>query len=283
MPNKSRILLLVSVLLITVLVAWVIWGNTALEVTEYTITNTKIPEEFSGYRIVQVSDLHNAQMGRNNRKLLVTLEHAEPDIIVITGDLIDSRKTDLNIALQFAKDAAKIAQCYYITGNHEARVAEYSTLKDALKEIGFTVLDDTAHPLMYQGSSITLIGINDPSFQTDYLLGNEEAVIKGTLDSIDFDEDTFQLLLSHRPEFLPVYAEYGLDLVLSGHVHGGQFRIPSVGGLYGPNQGLFPEYDAGLYKDENTTMIVSRGIGNSLFPFRINNRPEVIVITLDNE
>ena len=130
------------------------------------------------------------------------------------------------------------------------------------------------------GETIVLLGVNDPSFQTDYLFGDSETVMQSKLQEIINEEDTYTILLSHRPELFKVYTESKVNLVLSGHAHGGQFRIPFMGGLVAPNQGLFPKYDAGLYTEENTNMIVSRGIGNSILPFRFNNRPEVILIDL---
>lgn len=280
MSKCNKLIVVVLFVVLIALIIWIIWGNTALVLSNYRISSTKLPEEFSGFRIVQVSDLHNAKMGQNNSKLLAMIKDTQPNIIVITGDLIDSRKTDLDTAVAFAQSAVQIAPCYYVTGNHESRVAVYSTLKEKLIETGVTILDDASYTLNYSGADISLIGINDPAFYTDYLIGDEESSIKNSLNSIEIEKDQFQLLLSHRPEYIHLYATYGIDLVLSGHAHGGQFRLPFIGGVYAPNQGLFPEYNAGIHTFENTSMIISRGIGNSLFPFRINNRPEVIVVEL---
>jgi len=283
MSKRNLIIGLVLLVLVAILVVWIIWGNTALMLSEYTIYSSKLPEAFSGFRIVQVSDLHNAQIGNDNSKLLEMIQIAQPDIIVITGDLIDSWKTDLDVAIDFVGSAVQIAPCNYVTGNHEARIAEYDTLKQNLIELGVTVLDDTARTIQYQGSEISIIGINDPSFYAYYLIGDEEASIENSLNSIGIEKDQFQVLLSHRPEFFSVYEKYGIDLVFSGHAHGGQFRLPFLGGLYAPNQGILPQYDAGLYQAGNTSMVVSRGIGNSLFPFRFNNRPEIIAIELKHQ
>ncbi|MDO5124344.1 MAG: metallophosphoesterase [Eubacteriales bacterium] len=282
--KKKRIIVLaiVAAILLT-LVIWTAWGNTALELNTYTISSDRLPEVFDGYRIAHVSDLHNAEMGKNNEKLLDMLRDAEPDIIAITGDLIDSRNTDIDIALQFTKAAMEIVPCYYVTGNHEARVSEYDELKAGLTEQGVVVLDDERIELELSGETIALLGVNDPSFQTDYLFGDSESVMKNKLQEISDAENEFTILLSHRPELFEVYADNDMDLVLSGHAHGGQFRLPFVGGLVAPNQGLFPKYDAGLYTDENTNMIVSKGIGNSILPFRFNNRPEVILIELNKD
>ena len=282
--KKKRIIVFAVVATILLgLIIWTAWGNTALELNHYTISSDRLPEAFDGYRIAHVSDLHNTEMGKDNEKLLDMLQEADPDIIAITGDIIDSRNTDIDVALQFTKDAMEIAPCYYVTGNHEARVSEYDELKEGMIELGVVVLEDGRNELEQSGETITLLGVKDPSFQTDYLFGDSETVMQSKLQEIINEEDSYTILLSHRPELFEVYTESKVDLVLSGHAHGGQFRLPFVGGLVAPNQGLFPKYDAGLYTEENTNMIVSKGIGNSILPFRFNNRPEVILIVLQRD
>ena len=282
--RKLMIVLTVVASLLIALVIWTVWGNTALELNTYTVSSGRLPEAFDGYRIAHISDLHNTEMGKDNDKLLNMLREAKPDIIAITGDLIDSHNTDIEIALQFVEEAVKIAPCYYVTGNHEARVSEYfDDLKNGLTELGIIILEDERVDLDKNSETITLIGINDPSFKSDYLFGDSETVVETHLQELMNESYSFTLLLSHRPELFEIYVNNEVDLVLSGHAHGGQFRLPFVGGLVAPNQGLFPKYDAGLYTEENTNMIVSRGIGNSILPFRFNNRPEVILIELQSE
>lgn len=282
--KKKRIITLAVVAaVLVVLIIWVAWGNAALELNTYTITSNRLHEAFDEYRIAHVSDLHNADMGEDNQKLLTMLREAEPDMIAITGDLVDSRHTNIDVALQFAEEAVKIAPCYYVTGNHEARISEYEELKSGLIGLGVVVLEDKRIELENDGATIALVGVEDPSFQTDYLFGDAASVMKTKLDELTSEDDTYTVLLSHRPELFETYVESGVDLILSGHAHGGQFRLPFVGGLVAPNQGLFPKYDAGLYTEDNTNMIVSRGIGNSILPFRVNNRPEVILIELSRD
>lgn len=282
MTKRKKIIAIISIvaLLLVVLVIYTFYSNTAIELNSYTITSDKLPKEFSGYKIAQVSDLHNAEMGDDNEKLLELLRKADPDIIAITGDFIDSRKTNTEVSLQFAKNALEIAPCYYVAGNHEARIAEYADFKADLSELGVIVLEDKRITLKKDEAEITLIGVNDPRFETDYLLGDSDSVMKSKLQSLTDDDDNFKILLSHRPELFEVYADNKIDLVLSGHAHGGQVRLPFIGGLVAPNQGLFPKYDSGLYSNGNTNMIVSKGIGNSIIPLRINNNPEVILIEL---
>lgn len=278
--KKRRIVRTVLAAALLLLTGWTVWGNTALELNTCTVRSGKLPESFSGYRIAHVSDLHNAEMGDDNGKLLALLREAEPDIIAITGDLIDSRRTDIGIALQFAGEAAKIASCYYVTGNHEARISGYSELRSGLAELGVIVLEGERVELEKNGEVIALLGVDDPSFQTSYLFGDAEAVMKVELQALIDESDAYTVLLSHRPELFDTYVESGIDLALSGHAHGGQFRLPFIGGLAAPNQGFFPKYDAGLYTSGGTDMVVSRGIGNSIIPLRFNNRPEVVLIEL---
>ena len=281
--KKKFIFLAVVAAVLIALVIWIAWGNTALELNTYTVTSSRLPKNFDGYRIAHVSDLHNAEMGESNEKLLSMLREADPDMIAITGDLIDSRNTDVEIALQFVQEAMKIAPCYYVSGNHEARVNEYEEMKTGLISAGVIILEDAQTEISIEGETITLIGINDPSFQTDYLFGDAETVMSSKLSELHTDGDGFTILLSHRPELFDTYTDHDIDLVLSGHAHGGQFRLPFIGGVVAPNQGLFPEYDAGIYTEGNTSMLVSRGVGNSILPFRINNRPEVILIELQSK
>lgn len=279
---KQRRVIVLSLLaaILVGLILWVVWGNQALELNAYTITSDSLPDTFSGFRIAQVSDLHNAEMGSENEKLLAMLREAAPDLIAITGDLIDSRRTDIDLAIRFVEQAAQIAPCYYVTGNHEARLTEveHADFEHQLVEVGVTVLHDDEVTIARQGQQISLIGIDDPDFAEKH--GGVGLDMNPKHISELSTVDTFTVLLSHRPEFFQQYVQSGTELILSGHAHGGQIRLPLIGGLFAPNQGIFPEYDAGLYAEGSTNLIVSRGIGNSLFPFRINNRPEVILIEL---
>ena len=280
--NKKHWLCAIAICIVVISV-WIIQDNTNLEITEYYVTSSEIPDSFDCFEIAQISDLHNAEFGDENKDLLVLLSQIKPDVIALTGDLIDSRQTDIEIALDFAGKAAQIAPVYYVTGNHEARVPEYEQLKMGLTEAGVIVLENQKVQITKDGERITLMGIQDPSFQSDYLFGDAESVSKQAITSLQNESDGFTVLLSHRPELFEVYVDAGVDLVFSGHAHGGQFRLPVVGGLVAPNQGFFPKYDAGQFIEESTTMIVSRGVGNSIIPFRINNPPEIVVVELKRQ
>ena len=278
--KKNAIILVAVSIAFVAIVIWIAWGNSALMVNEIKITNDKIPQSFEGFRIAQVSDLHNAELGKDNNKLIEKLNECEPDIIVLTGDLIDSNHTNLEVAISFAQQAVKIAPCYFVTGNHEAWVgSQYEELKTSLENAGVTVLQDEAIELNYGDECIQLIGLNDPDFsERDSFLS--ESILETKLSQVNISNG-FTILLSHRPEYFNVYQNKNIDLVLSGHAHGGQFRLPFLGGVIAPNQGFFPKYDAGIYTENGTTMIVSRGIGNSIIPVRINNRPEIVIIELN--
>lgn len=272
---KRKVILLVLIILICVVI-WTVWGNSALELNSYQIYSSQLPKSFEGYCIAHISDLHNTEIGSNNEKLLELIEDSQPDIIVITGDMIDSRNTKVDVALDFAEEAVKIAPCYYVKGNHEVRVSEYEELKEGLIDLGVVVLENEKTQITKQGERIFILGVDDPDSQSD----KPENFMNRNLELLKDDENTFNILLSHRPELFDIYVEKDMDLVFSGHAHGGQFRLPFVGGLIAPHQGILPEYDSGIYTEDNTNMVVSKGIGNSLFPFRFNNRPEVVLVEL---
>lgn len=279
---KRRTWIGIILILLIVIGIWLWWGNSALQLHHINITNKKIPTSFQGYRIVHLSDLHNTQFGENNEKLLSMIDKEKPDMIAISGDLIDSRKTNVSVALDFLEKAQKIAPCYYVNGNHEAASSAYEMLKKKMKALGVIVLEDEKVVLEKGKDSITLMGLHDPAFTSDYLFTDTKETVLENLMSDKKSED-YTILLSHRPELFLTYADAQADLVLSGHAHGGQVRLPFLGGIVAPNQGLFPKYDGGIYTHDQTTMVVSRGLGNSILPLRINNRPEIIVIDLKTE
>ena len=250
LKRKVFKILLIIVLLTT---CYLIWENNHIVVTNYTNQSSKLPESFDGFRIAQISDLHNARFGKDNRRLLEKLKGTEPDIIVLTGDLIDSRRTNTEIALSFVKEASSIAPTYYVPGNHESRIEDIDSFYADLQSAGVILLLDD-HCFIEKGTD--------------------------TLNKSVPDKNLYTVLLSHRPE---LFEDYHADLVLAGHAHGGQVRIPYIGGLFAPAQGFLPQYDSGSYVKDTTTMVVSRGIGNSLFPARVNNPPEIVVIELKSE
>ena len=281
----KKILIIGLIMVIVCLAVWISWDNGRIVVTTYEINNKRLPEAFAGYKIVQISDLHNDEFGEKNEKLLAKIKKQEPDMIAITGDLLDSRRTDIEKALNFVKGAVQIAPCYYVTGNHESRMPkEYKELEKGMLDAGVNVLRNETIAIDRDGEQITVLGIDDPRFviATDKVK-KMERILGETMSELkkDVPEASFMLLLSHRPELFDLYCAKEMDVVLSGHVHGGQVRLPFIGGIIGPGQGIQPDYDAGVYTKGNTSMILSRGLGQSIVPFRINNPPELVVLKLN--
>lgn len=266
--------ILISILL------FFLWQNNNITITEINYYNDKIPDGFNGYSIVHISDLHNKSFGKNQEYLLKKVRIAEPDIIVITGDLVDRRKYNLDIAMKFIDGAMKIAPIYYVSGNHEAWSKDYKNISQRLLDYGVKILDDNKVALKEGKYEIEILGLSDPGFLTsNYLEGTDLSKPKKELSKLS-DDSTFQILLSHRPELFDLYTDENIDIIFSGHAHGGQFRIPLIGGLVAPDQGLFPKYTSSAYVQNQSTLIVSRGLGNSIIPVRIFNRPEIIKVTL---
>ncbi len=264
------------------------YENKALVITEYNITSDKIPRSFEGFRIVQISDLHNEEYGKNNKNLINKIIEANPHIVVLTGDIIDSRNTDVNVALDFMEQVVEIVPVYYVKGNHEDRIpAKYNEMEEEMLKLGVTVFNmkkrnDT---IEVDGEKIQIIGIDDSvSWLISYR--GQENDYDGTIAKFlkdNNDKNLYTILLSHRPELFYEYVGGEVDLVFTGHTHGGQIRIPYLGGVIAPDQkGLFPKFDSGLFTESDTTMIISRGVGNSIIPLRVNNRPEVVLVILNS-
>ena len=252
--------------------------DTFLTTTTYTIAREDLPQGFDGYTIAQISDYHNAHSVVLNKRLRDAVQAAKPDIIVLTGDLIDRRRPDTETALRLVADLCDTAPIFFVCGNHDALSGEHDLLLKALRDLGVHVLENETYTLTRGADSLCLAGIEDPAKTKEWSRKNE--IVHEELTALDLQNGQFTLLLSHRPEMLAAYAEHGVDLALTGHAHGGQIRLPFVGGLYAPGQGTFPQYSCGVYTQDSTQMIVSRGIGNSKFPFRVQNRPELVVVKL---
>jgi len=268
--------------IVLVLVIFCMYQNNSIVITKSNYTNPKIPSDFDGFTIVHISDLHNKMFGDDQSEILNKVRSLSPDIIVVTGDLIDRRKYNLDIALTFISGAVKIAPVYYVSGNHEAWSGKFPLIKDSLIDGGVLVLDNLAVELLKGRSSIHIMGLADPAFLTsNYFDGTD--INKMTEQSNQWPTDkNIKILLSHRPELFDWYCDRNIDLVFAGHAHGGQFRIPFIGGLVAPDQGMFPKYTSGSYGKDSTTMFVSRGLGNSIIPIRMFNRPEIVAVTLRN-
>lgn len=252
--------------------------------THYTYRSKKVPKSFDGYKIVQVSDFHNAYLGRRSKNLLKAVEAAEPDTIVITGDIVDRRTPYLKRAAVLIEKITEIQQTFYITGNHEAHYKHFNKLYDVIGRSDVRNITKHSAVLERNGEKINLAGINDVWFFGDEVnpktYRNFQNELTAKVSELPHD---FTVLLAHRPELLSIYSKNDVDIVFSGHAHGGQIRLPVVKGLYAPHQGVNPKYTEGMHEQNGTTMVVSRGLGNSRFPFRVFNHPEVVIVELRAE
>lgn len=276
--------IVILIILFTLTYAFLYFENSALVTTNLDLQLPGLPSGFNGYKILQISDLHGKEFGRSNKRLISTIKKISPDIIVITGDLIDAFDYNEEITLNFIDKIIDIYPIYFTTGNHEINCTKYfESLDKKLKEKGVYVLRNSTAIIQKNKDCITLIGLEDPQFIHKSDNDINKKIMSKELDNliIENNKNIFKILLSHRPEQFELYSKYNINLIFSGHVHGGQFRLPFVGGFYAPNQGLFPKYDSGKYTLSNSTMIVSRGLGNGSIPQRIFNRPELIVVTLN--
>lgn len=266
---KSAIVLLIVI----VLLLFCNFQNKHLETTHYTYETEQLGVDLDGYRIVQISDLHNAKFGKNNQKLVDRIRECAPDMIVLTGDLVDSNHTNVDRVVQFVDEIVKICPVYYVTGNHEywLDTSEYEKLMDGLVSAGVVILDNQVVEISRGDAKFRLVGLDDKS------------LADGTLEALLSDEKELTVVLAHEPQYFARYAGTGVDLVLSGHAHGGQFRLPFVGGIVAPDQGFLPEYTAGEYYMNGTEMIVSRGLGNSVIPVRLFNYPEIVCVDLEGK
>ena len=274
MNKKIKVFLIIFFLFLVFIYLFV--QNNFVEVTKYEIESEKIPTEFNNYKIIQISDYHNNRSNIIHKDIKKIIKEEKPDIVVITGDFVDSNITDVKEALNLIKNINDYSKIYYVSGNHEAVIGEYDDLINGMKKLGVTILDNEVIKLEKDNTFINLIGVKDPRF---YSTTSRYTMTK-TFKELDYDKNLFSVLLSHRPELFDIYVSNKVDLVLTGHAHGGQIRIPFIGGVIAPDQGFFPKYTSGLFEEKNTKMIISRGIGNSVLPFRINNRPEIVIVTL---
>lgn len=257
------------------LAGWAIRDNFWLTVTRHTVGFEELPEEFDGFKIVQVSDLHNARFGKDQSRLMAAIRTEKPDLIAITGDLFHTLRREN--AYSFLGQAAKLAPCYYVSGNHEQRFADYFTaIRPKLEDLGAVVLDDESARIIRGESHITAIGLADPSFERNV---PPERLTDEKLSRLVDNESGFTLLLSHRPELFPVYARHNVSLALTGHAHGGQVRFAKRG-LFAVNQGWLPKYTEGIFVENNTKMVVSRSLGNSTLYPKVNDPPELVSVQL---
>lgn len=270
--RKTAVLLVLTALLAA---GFLLWGNCSLQTTETTLVSPALPPAFDGLRIVELADLHGRVFGRGSRRLLAAVRRAEPDLICIDGDLFDEH-TDLAMLPPLLRGLCAIAPVYYVTGNHEWRVPGLRGILAQMRACGVTVLQDDWRVLRRGEDALIVAGTDDPC-------GPAERKTPAELIAdirAEAGEAAFLLLLAHRNDQLPQWSALGVQAVLAGHCHGGVVRLPFVGGLFGTDRRLFPAWDAGLYRQGETALYVSRGLGYTNVHFRLFNRPEVAVIIL---
>lgn len=263
MKNRIKILGVIIILIILFISLGLI-NNIAIRT--YEINTTKISNDFT---IAHISDLHSQMYGENQKQLIDKVIESKPDIIVLTGDIIDD-KVDINGAKLFLEGIKNIAPIYYVTGNHEFWAINTNEILSIIESYGIHILDDEIKKINVKEQDIVISGINDPDVENK--LYSDEFLS-------ELSNSEFNILLAHRPERIDEYIKYNVDLVLAGHAHGGQFAIPYIlNGLFSPNQGFFPKYAGGQYYIEDKAMIVSRGLSFNKYIPRFYNKPEIVII-----
>lgn len=271
----KRIRRLLTLLALFALAAgFVYWQNFTLQVETVELSFESLPPQFDGLRVAELSDLHGRSFGKNNARLLRALQKARPDMICICGDLFDE-KTDLSMLEPLLTGLTDIAPVYYVTGNHEWQVKNLRELLQKMRAWGVTVLENEGCVLSRGGAEMIVAGVHDPCGPYDM---KSPAALTRELRSAQGDD--FLLMLSHRNDELAMWSQLGVQLVLSGHCHGGVVRLPFAGGVFGTRRELFPAYDAGVYRQDGTTLFVSRGLGYTNVHFRLFNRPHIPIMIL---
>ena len=295
---KILIWIILIIALIILLALFLRWSNKALVLTRYNYYNQKIGDGLDGLVITQVSDLQSEYFGRGQKNIMDMVVRTCPDIIVYTGDLLDRNHTDYEAALTLMKGLKKIAPVFYINGNHEVALPDMDTgrLYDKLREMGVHVMFDDGEVFTTKdGAALNIVGISEETVYKGKPIYEQNSrqvsrvfdesfindVKAKTLSKLDSAPLT--VMLVHEPQYINTYDDEKVDLIFAGHAHGGQIRLPFTEGLFSPGQGFMPKYTSGIHHGSNSTMIISRGLGNSTFPFRIFNRPEIVTVVLGKE
>lgn len=273
--KRSAKILLTAALSLGVLTCFLFWENFVISAEEVDVSCVGLPESFEGLRIVELADLHGRQFGQDNRQLLAQVRAAEPNLICIDGDLFDEN-TDLSMLEPLLRGLSVIAPTYYVTGNHEWQVAHLKTLLQSMEAYGVCVLKNDYEVLERSGEKLVIAGVHDPCGPYDQK--TPEELVREIREAEG--EESCIVMLAHRNDTLELWSSLGVSLVLTGHCHGGVIRLPLLGGVFGANRTLFPQYDAGLYRQGQTALYVSRGLGYSRTHFRLFNRPHLPILTL---
>ena len=267
--KKKKVIIVVVIAVFIVLLVTAFYEG--LAVTKYSVETDKVKEPI---RIVLLTDLHSCFYGKNQEDLLAKIDEQHPDIVLMVGDIADD-VTPIDGTVALLKGLADRYLCFYVTGNHEFWSGEVETIKNVFREYNVRVLEGESVRVGIKGQSINICGVDDPDVGERIF----QRQIEKAFESID--EDLYTILLLHRPERFEAVSENSCDLILSGHAHGGQWRIPFIlDGLYAPDQGFFPKYTSGIYTMNETNMVVGRGMHRAQRVPRIYNPPEVVVIDI---
>lgn len=256
--------------------------NKSLNVSKYEIKSNKLPVEFNKFKIVHLSDFHNYDFGKNNVKVIEKINDENPDIIVMTGDMVNKYDKNFERFLNMSEALSKKYKIYYIVGNHEKRLKNYhlNFIIEKLRKFNIKILNDEKLVIKRKNDCINIYGVDIPL--PFYKIRNKPSNIEDVVDLVlkKCNEKEYNILLAHNPLYFETYSKYNVDLTLSGHVHGGMIRLPFIGGLLSPERKFFPKYSSGVYKVNNKEMVVSRGLGHSKPGIRLFNMPEIVSITL---
>ncbi len=273
---KKKILCICIILIIFLLLAC----DVRLKTVFYTIESEKVNEPV---RLALITDLHADKYGKNQSTLVEAVKEQKPDVVLFSGDIFDDEKGYENAELTI-KRLAESYPCYYVTGNHEYWGYDVANILEKVASSGVTILSGNCITLENKGQTLNICGVDDPDV-VKYQAGGtaiNQQLENAEAAALAAGTENYTILLSHRPELYETYQNYAFDLVLCGHAHGGQWRIPFLlNGLYAPHQGVFPEYAGGRYDYDTGTMIVSRGLARESTPVpRIFNRPELVIVDI---
>jgi len=251
--------------------------NEELRITNYTIKSDKVKEDI---KIVQISDLHATGYGEKQSVLIDEIKQQEPDLIFITGDIMDEDSSIENVGYLLS-GIKNLAPIYYVTGNHEYWDSKMDDLIRLLRQNNVIWLVDENRRIEVNGNIVNVSGLDDSE---GYYYWGRSTTSEERLNNIQFNDKYLSLLLSHRPELAALYQESNFDIIFTGHAHGGQVRIPFIlNGIIAPNQGFLPQYTKGIYElDNNTKMVVSTGLASNYIP-RVFNNPELVVVTITRQ
>ena len=280
--NMTFLMKLILLLMLLIAIILIIYcENNFLEKTRYIYKSKKIPKSFDGFKIIQISDLHDKTFGRDNKNLIRIIDDENPDIIVVTGDIYYYYNGKIENSLNFLQNISKTHKVYLVTGNHEYKDKNWETHRKIIEGFGIKIIDNMVDIIRNDYEDIYIYGLKDPAF---YHKSLRYSIFEEELDKMkkSMNDEKFGILLSHRPDKIDIYSRNKVDLVFSGHAHGGQIRLFG-NGILSPAEGFFPKYTSGMHVKENTTVVISRGLGRTIFTFRLFNRPEVVITSLKRD